>query len=376
MAQFTPGADNPSNDERLRNVTFPQARSDINANLEALQTLNSGPSAPGANAPYMPWLDTSANPALLKLRHPSNANEWITIGAINTSNGSFAPKGVTDIANGGTGATSLALAQAALLPDQSGNSNKQLTTDGNGVLSWALGSIFDTYTFNWTGSPEDFTVPGAGNLAFIFLWGGGGGGSTRNDSGGDSGGGGGGCCFGIFPLSQLGSQGTTISVNIGQGGYQSSNDSSGVAGGSSTFGTASDSFYLKANGGEGGIDRGRGGYGGQIYDLGYANPSNPTIGGFAGGQGVGYNPTTDVRATIFGGAGGARGNSSTSARSVMGGNGGIGGQGNGTAEDPSRSGDGTKSTGTVPGGGGGGRANSSDAPFGAGGNGQCKIYII
>ena len=35
-----------SNSERLENVTFPQARIDINDNLEALQTLNSGNSEP------------------------------------------------------------------------------------------------------------------------------------------------------------------------------------------------------------------------------------------------------------------------------------------------------------------------------------------
>ena len=365
---------NPSggaNSERLENVTFPQARIDINDNFEALQTLNSGNSEPSTKAAFMQWLDTSSDPAILKIRNSTNSS-WIEVGSLSTT--AYAPKGITDIPNGGTGEITAAAAIAALLPTQGeSNAGKSLTTDGS-VLSWALSSIFHTYTFNYTGESQTFTVPDTGNLAFIFLWGGGGGGSTRNSSGGDSGGGGGGCCFGIFPLSQLGSANTTISVVIGQGGYQSSNDASGVAGGSSTFGTTSDSFYLKANGGEGGIDRGRGGYGGQIYDLGYADPANPTIGGFAGGQGVGYNPTTDVRATIFGGAGGARGNSSTSARSVMGGNGGIGGVG-GSATDFSV-GNGTNSTGSVPGGGGGGRANSSNAPFGAGGNGQCKIYII
>ena len=41
------------------------------------------------------------------------------------------------IAKGGTGATTAASAAAALLPTQTGNSGKFLTTDGSGNLSWA-----------------------------------------------------------------------------------------------------------------------------------------------------------------------------------------------------------------------------------------------
>ena len=42
-----------ANSERLENVTFPQARIDINDNLEALQTLNSGNSEPSTKASFM-----------------------------------------------------------------------------------------------------------------------------------------------------------------------------------------------------------------------------------------------------------------------------------------------------------------------------------
>jgi len=368
MAQFTPGSSNPSNDARLQNVSFPQARSDINANLEALQTFNSGPSAPGANAPYMPWLDTSTTPPTLKLRHPTNANDWISVGTIDSAAG-FAVKGLTAIENGGTGATTVAGVQANIFPSQSGNANKQLTTDGNGVLSWALGSVFNSYTFDYTGSTQTWTKPTTGNLALIFIWGGGGSGATNDAGNGDSGGGGGGCCFGIFPLSQLGS---SVSITIGAGGYQSSNDEPGQAGGNSTFGGTGDSFYLKANGGEGGVETGRGGYGGQIYDMGYADPAYPTIGGFAGGSGGAWHSGGVGTGSIFGGAGGSNGNTGSATYSSMGGRGGRGGGGTGTS---GAGGDGTTSTGSVPGGGGGGRANNG-SPYGAGGHGQCKIYVI
>jgi hypothetical protein len=364
MAQFTPGSSNPSNDARLQNVSFPQARSDINANLEALQTFNSGPSAPGANAPYMPWLDTSTTPPTLKLRHPTNANDWISVGTIDSAAG-FAVKGLTAIANGGTGATSVAGAQEKLLPPQSGNPNKQLTTDGNGVLSWALGSVFNSYTFDYTGSTQTWTKPTTGNLAFIFIWGGGGSGATNNSGPGDAGGGGGGCGFGVFPLSDLTS---TVSITIGQGGTRPSDDSSGNNGGNSTFGTTSDSFYIKANGGEGGIESGRGGYGGQIFDLPHS--ATPSIGAFAGG--AGGTETVVGNGSMFGGGGGGGGHDGPTygpagGTSLMGGNGGRGGGDNGGAGQQAVDG-------SVPGGGGGGRAEQHQD--GEGGHGQCKIYVL
>jgi hypothetical protein len=354
-----------ANSERLENVTFPQARIDINDNLEALQTLNSGNSEPSTKAAFMQWLDTNTDPAVLKIRNAGNTS-WIEVGSLSATE--YASKGLTAIANGGTGQVTAAAAIAALLPNQSGNSGKSLTTDGS-ALSWALSSIFNSYTFDYTGSTQTWTKPTTGNLALIFIWGGGGSGATNDAGNGDSGGGGGGCCFGIFPLSQLGS---SVSITIGAGGYQSSNDEPGQAGGNSTFGGTGDSFYLKANGGEGGVETGRGGYGGQIYDMGYADPAYPTIGGFAGGSGGAWHSGGVGTGSIFGGAGGSNGNTGSATYSSMGGRGGRGGGGTGSS---GAGGDGTTSTGSVPGGGGGGRANNG-SPYGAGGHGQCKIYVI
>tara|TARA_R100000664_G_scaffold28887_1_gene40383 strand:+ start:2026 stop:2913 length:888 start_codon:yes stop_codon:yes gene_type:complete len=122
-----------SNAERLENVTFPQARIDINDNLEALQTLNSGNSEPSTKAAFMQWLDTSSDPAVLKVRNSANSS-WIEVGSLSASQ--YAAKGLTAIANGGTGATTAATAAAALLPTQANNSGKNLTTDGS-ALSWS-----------------------------------------------------------------------------------------------------------------------------------------------------------------------------------------------------------------------------------------------
>ena len=132
---------NPSggaNSERLENVTFPQARIDLNDNLEALQTLNSGNGQPSTRAAYMPWLDTSSDPAVLKIRNGAN-DSWLEVGSLSSS--LFKALGVTDIANGGTGQTTAATAIAALLPAQANNSGKVLTTDGS-ALSWGGGVSF------------------------------------------------------------------------------------------------------------------------------------------------------------------------------------------------------------------------------------------
>ena len=132
---------NPSggaNSERLENVTFPQARIDINDNLEALQTLNSGNSEPSTKAAFMQWLDTSSDPAVLKVRNAANSS-WVEV--VSLSSTLFKSLGVTDIANGGTGQTTAATAIAALLPAQANNSGKVLTTDGS-ALSWGGGVSF------------------------------------------------------------------------------------------------------------------------------------------------------------------------------------------------------------------------------------------
>ena len=132
---------NPSggaNSERLENVTFPQARIDINDNLEALQTLNSGNSEPSTQAAFMQWLDTSSDPAILKIRNAANSS-WVEVGSLSST--LFKSLGVTEIANGGTGQTTAATAIAALLPAQANNSGKVLTTDGS-ALSWGGGVSF------------------------------------------------------------------------------------------------------------------------------------------------------------------------------------------------------------------------------------------
>jgi hypothetical protein len=62
------------------------------------------------------------------------------------------------IANGGTGATTAMTAAAALLPSQTSNSGKYLTTDGSGTLSWGTVSGYLAPTIGSTSIASGATV--------------------------------------------------------------------------------------------------------------------------------------------------------------------------------------------------------------------------
>jgi hypothetical protein len=100
-------------DQTVQNATFPTVRADINNNLAALFSDNSGATAPTVTVAYQDWIDTSGANPLWKKRNAAN-NAWITLGTISAST----------IAFNGT------------LPDQSGNAGEYLTTNGT-VASWA-----------------------------------------------------------------------------------------------------------------------------------------------------------------------------------------------------------------------------------------------
>ena len=70
-------------DYSIANGSGSSVRSDINDALGAIQSLNSGSSAPSSTVAYMLWLDTSNN--LLKMRNGSN-NGWLEIGSSNAAN--------------------------------------------------------------------------------------------------------------------------------------------------------------------------------------------------------------------------------------------------------------------------------------------------
>lgn len=78
-------------DQVVQNATFPSVRADINDNLAALYSQSSGNSAPTVTVAFQPWIDTSLNPPVWKIRNGSNTN-WITIGVLDPT--AFSSSGI------------------------------------------------------------------------------------------------------------------------------------------------------------------------------------------------------------------------------------------------------------------------------------------
>lgn len=378
-------------DQTIQNATFPTVRADINDNLAAIYSQNSGASAPSTTVAFQPWVDTSSSPPIWKIRNAANS-AWITVGVLDPS--SFQVGGVSPIANGGTGQTTAAAAIAALLPSQTGNADKALVTDGAALL-WSVitSSSFTKYTFaagSGTGSTRTHTwaKPSQGTTAIVLLWGGGGSGGRDSDSAdGGCGGGGGACALNFFQLSTLGA---TETITLGQGGGGISSNGSGSDGTNSSFGS-----HLTGQGGDGG-DQGDnnskfGGNGGGVSGEG------PTNGGGRGSQADTVEATylPFLKSSTFGGGGGgapADGGTSDQNRggdSFFGGGGGggyrdtgtfgTGGPGEGVGGTSLVGGNGgtgkngNADNGSTPGGGGGG---TEDGTSGSGGDGECWVLIF
>jgi hypothetical protein len=71
----------------------------LNSALAALVSNSSGATAPSATFAHQFWVDTSANPSLLKQRNADD-DAWVTIGSINQTTDTFN----LAVAQGGTGA--------------------------------------------------------------------------------------------------------------------------------------------------------------------------------------------------------------------------------------------------------------------------------
>jgi hypothetical protein len=332
-------------DQTVQNATFPTVRADINNNLAALFSANSGGTAPSVTVAFQDWIDTSGTDPVWKKRNASN-NAWITLGTISAST----------IAFEGT------------LPSQTSQSGKYLTTNGT-VASWGAippGSTKEVFTSSGT-----WVKPTAGTIALVTIWGGGGSG-TRNAGAVAGGGGGGACVQRLFQLSDLpGSAAVTIAA--GGAAIGSGTNANGNVGGTSSFGSLMSAFggaggTADGGGGGGSLSAGSGTSGGNGHSSTLSGGSyssflgNPGKGDYGGGSGDASNGSGG---TAFWGGGGGGGCASSSATQYAGGDSLNGGDG------------GTSNTGTaasVPG-GGGGASNQTAVASGAGGAGLCIVYI-
>lgn len=363
----------PQSDQTIQNATFPNVRADINDNLEALFTQSSGASEPTTKVAFQPWVDTSTSPPTWKIRNAANS-AWITVGVLDPAG--FEVGGVTPIANGGTGQTTVAAAIAALLPSQTGNNGKALTTNGTSLL-WSVitSSSFTKYTFaagTGTGSTRThtWTKPSTGSTAIVLIWGGGGAGAADNGEGG-GGGAGSNCGFGLFPLTDLGA---TETITLGQGGQGSSDDRDADAGINSTFGS-----HVTSYGGKGGNDDSdEFAQGSTPFAQGDRTNADPAVLAnhkdnfafsiFSGGYGARQRTFDTVGGNaVFGGAGGG-GQGSEGSTGGIGGTSIIAGNG-GSAFDATNA----SANGSIPGGGGGGARSGAG---GSGGNGECWVLIF
>jgi microcystin-dependent protein len=68
-------------DQIVQNDTFPTFRADLNSNLAALFSNNSGAAEPTPTVAFMDWIDTSTVDPVWKKRNAAN-NAWIAIGTL------------------------------------------------------------------------------------------------------------------------------------------------------------------------------------------------------------------------------------------------------------------------------------------------------
>ena len=107
----------------IDNASGATVRADINSALSAIQTLNSGTSAPSSTAAGMLWLDTTGGaPYALKIRDAGN-NHWLPIGS------------VTDPGADGNLSVAAIEGSAVLSTGESGGT-KFLREDGDGSCSF------------------------------------------------------------------------------------------------------------------------------------------------------------------------------------------------------------------------------------------------
>jgi hypothetical protein len=135
-------------------------RADLNTLAAAIQSGNSGSTAPTDTRGGMVWVDTSTTPATLRIRNVAD-NAWIAVGTLGTT---FAVAGLTlaTQAEAETGANNTALMTPLRTAQAFDAREKQIGVGQTWQTPSRTGS--STSYQNTTGRPIQVSVRGAGNF--------------------------------------------------------------------------------------------------------------------------------------------------------------------------------------------------------------------
>ena len=266
--------------DQYGNTIWTSATEDL---TQSLATMFAGSAAPTTSSSGLSslssvwWHDTGTN--TIWLRDAANTT-WIEVGTVNEVAKTFSPY-IGNIAN-------VNFTGAVTAPTQAyGDDSTLVATDAfvqtalslySGNSAPARTNVYYPGTYSWVCPASTNTVMVTGCAG-----GGGGGGGLASSTGG--GGGGGGQC--LYKYYVIVSAGTSYPITVGLGGAGGAPNTTGSAGGTTSFGSS-----LVLNGGLGGISSGGGGNGGAPGGPGGTSGQNGDI------------MTNSYVTIIFGGFGG------------------------------------------------------------------------
>ncbi len=124
-----------THDYNIANQGFPAFRSDLNNALAAIVSNNSSATAPATTFAHMIWVDTAADPSVVKVRNADN-DAWITLFQLDQTND------VSNIAVKNAAQTFTASQRGTITTDNDGSfdlsvtNNFQCTPSGNFTLTF------------------------------------------------------------------------------------------------------------------------------------------------------------------------------------------------------------------------------------------------
>ena len=157
-----------THDYVIANQGFPAFRADLNDALAAIVSNNSSATEPSTTFAHMVWIDTAANPSILKIRNADN-DAWITIMELDQTNDNFGqtfPSGKLKLSGSTSGTATLnAPAEAStntysLPPAAATLGYRNIPAVGEKTTSYTL-AVADIGKYVRVGSGGSITIPDA-----------------------------------------------------------------------------------------------------------------------------------------------------------------------------------------------------------------------